>query len=393
MPESHNENSYDREEDFDGEDLEVLDEDVTRTMATTGLSTMLESEDRSHFLVIVEGNDAGVRIELTDDPLVIGRHYSADLLLDDSEISGKHCTIQLTMGEAFVTDLDSKNGTFLDGKPIKGSVRIPSESTIRVGGHVLRYEYRTRKEVEKTEDLEEDIKKAALYIQTLLPDPITSESLDARWCYIPSAQLGGDAFGYHWIDDYHFAMYLIDVCGHGARAAMHSVSAITMLRQQTLPQTDFTKPDEVLTGLNRVFNMNSHGGMYFTTWYGVYHSVKKRIDYASAGHPPAFLVSPDRRHLERLRTKNMPTGTMSTSVRHTGSVRLDPGSWLYLFSDGVYEIETVGGAHWKLKDFQSVVMGPTTEDREEPDRIHQQVETAAAQALYDDFSLMAIRFH
>jgi len=75
---------------------------------------------------------------------------------------------------------------------------------------VLRHEYRTLKEVEKTEDLEEDLKTEALYVRALLPAPISSSSLEATWCYIPTEQLGGDAFGYHWIDEDHFAMYLID---------------------------------------------------------------------------------------------------------------------------------------------------------------------------------------
>jgi hypothetical protein len=44
------------------------------------------------------------------------------------------------------------------------------------------------------------------------------------WRFIPSASLGGDSFGYHWIDEDHFAAYLIDVSGHGWVAALLSVS-------------------------------------------------------------------------------------------------------------------------------------------------------------------------
>ncbi len=105
-----NENDSDREEDLD------LEEDHTRTMAITGIPSAVLLEDRTHFLVVIEGPDEGCRIELSEAPLLIGRHHSVDLPLDDTEISGKHCTIQATMGEVFVTDLDSKNGTFLDGQ-------------------------------------------------------------------------------------------------------------------------------------------------------------------------------------------------------------------------------------------------------------------------------------
>ena len=62
--------------------------------------------------------------------------------------------------------------------------------------------------------LADELAKAAEYVKSLLPEPI-DEPIRIRWEHIPSMQLGGDAFGYHWLDDDHFAIYLLDVCGHG----------------------------------------------------------------------------------------------------------------------------------------------------------------------------------
>ena len=73
------------------------------------------------------------------------------------------------------------------------------------------------------------------------------------WQFIPSVELGGDAFGYHWLDSDHLAIYLLDVCGHGVKAALLSISAINVLRNQTLSSTDFLSPSEVLAGLTRSF--------------------------------------------------------------------------------------------------------------------------------------------
>ena len=39
------------------------------------------------------------------------------------------------------------------------------------------------------------------------------------WRFQPSTQLGGDAFGYHWLDEQRLAIYLLDVCGHGVTEA------------------------------------------------------------------------------------------------------------------------------------------------------------------------------
>ena len=116
----------------------------------------------------------------------------------------------------------------------------------------------------------------------------------AEWRFVPSTQLGGDAFGYYWLDPQTFAFYLLDVSGHGAGSAMHSVTVLNVLRQRALPDVDFRDPAAVLASLNARFPMDSHGGLFFTMWYGVYDARDSTLRYTSAGHHPAFLVTPER---------------------------------------------------------------------------------------------------
>ena len=84
---------------------------------------------------------------------------------------------------------------------------------------------------------------------------------------VPSVQLGADSFGYHWIDDENFAIYILDVSGHGIDAALHSVSALNTIKFENLVNTDFRNPDEVLKSLNSVFQMADHDAKYITLWY------------------------------------------------------------------------------------------------------------------------------
>ena len=102
--------------------------------------------------------------------------------------------------------------------------------------------------------------------------------------------LGGDSFGYHWIDDEHFAFFVLDVCGHGVRAALLSIAAAETLRSEALPTTDWRDPGAVLTALNEAYPMERHDDLFFTIWYGVYHRPARRLAYASAGHPAAILL-------------------------------------------------------------------------------------------------------
>src|SRR4029077_16728793 len=65
-----------------------------------------------------------------------------------------------------------------------------------------------RKLAESEKQLANEVAQAAEYVQSLLP-PVMKEGLvRIGWRFVPSTQLGGDAFGYHWLDDRHLAVYL-----------------------------------------------------------------------------------------------------------------------------------------------------------------------------------------
>jgi len=202
--------------------------------------------------------------------------------------------------------------------------------------------------------LANEMSQAAHYVRSLLPDKLTKGDVQTDWRFVPSAELGGDSFGYHWLDDDHFAFYLLDVSGHGVGSALLSVSAMNALRSQALPQTDFRSPGQVLAALNNAFQMDQQNGLYFTIWYGVYHKPTRRIDYSGGGHPPAFLAngpSADQAVLELLESRGPMVGAIPDLEFQTSSTPLNAFAKLYLYSDGVYEIERTDGSMWPFSEF------------------------------------------
>ena len=155
--------------------------------------------------------------------------------------------------------------------------------------------------LESQHRLASEMKQAAHYVQSLLPEKLKKGDIRTDWRFIPSAELGGDSFGYHWLDDDHFAFYLLDVSGHGVGSALLSVSAMNALRSQALPQTDFRVPGQVLGALNNAFQMEQQNGLFFTIWYGVYHKPSRQIHYSGGGHPPALLYRAHRPRKPRWR--------------------------------------------------------------------------------------------
>jgi sigma-B regulation protein RsbU (phosphoserine phosphatase) len=247
--------------------------------------------------------------------------------------------------------------------------------------------------LESQQALASELALAADYVISLLPQPVTAGPVRTRWRYFPSTQLGGDGFGYHWIDGDHFAMYLLDVCGHGVGAALLSVSALNVLRAQTLPNTDFRVPDRVLASLNDAFQMQDHNDLYFTIWYGVYNRVTRELRYASGGHPPALLMTATG-GTSLLSTENFFIGGMPDSTYASGAVSVPAGpARLFIFSDGAYEVDRPDGPMWTLEELQDYLLPRALDEAEEIDALYRHLQEMHGQAtLEDDFSMLKVSF-
>ena len=202
--------------------------------------------------------------------------------------------------------------------------------------------------------LAKDVAQAAKYVFSLLPEKLSKDSIRTDWRFIPSAHLGGDSFGYDWIDADHFAFYLLDVSGHGVGAALLSVSALNALRSQSLPQTDFRQPGQVLTALNKAFPMEQQNGLFFTIWYGIYHRVSRELAYAGGGHPPSLLwTGPDAANARMisLESQGPMVGAVGELEFATSHCTVENFGILMLYSDGAFEIERADGTTWPFGDF------------------------------------------
>jgi len=346
-----------------------------------------------HYLVAIAGAEPGKRVEIGVAPVTIGRDARQTLVFDDTELSRAHARVSLVDGEVVAEDLKSTNGTFVDGTRIAEPVKVREGQVLRVGGQLITYERRRRRDIDRAEELDRDLRRASNYVLSLLPEPLTSGPVRAEWRFVPSTQLGGDAFGYYWLDPSTFVFYLVDVSGHGAGPAMHSVTVMNVLRQRALPGVDFRDPAAVLASLNTRFQMDGHGGLYFTMWYGVYDAGDRTLRYASAGHHPAYLVPPDRQAAHPLGMSALMIGAFPDYNYKVLEAIVPVDSTVYLFSDGVFEISTKDGQRRDLTHFLPLLIEPTLPNAPEPERLYRAVtQTAGTGQLEDDFSLMVVTF-
>ncbi|HEY0256491.1 MAG TPA: SpoIIE family protein phosphatase, partial [Candidatus Methylacidiphilales bacterium] len=234
--------------------------------------------------------------------------------------------------------------------------------------------------------LEGELAEAAGYVRSLLPEPLTG-AIETDWCYLPCSHLGGDGFGYHWLEPNVLAVYLLDVSGHGVGSALLSISVLNVLRTQLLSSTDFHDPSAVLEGLNRAFPMDRNNEKYFTIWYGVYDRAARTLTYASGGHHAAVLVSGDGKGMG-LQSGGPVIGVVPNLKYPSAQIAVPSPAELYVFSDGVYEIARPDGSWQSWDDFSQFLR---TDQPTIKTIVARMREAHGVQEFEDDFSLLKMR--
>ncbi|HEY4253988.1 MAG TPA: SpoIIE family protein phosphatase [Roseomonas sp.] len=342
-----------------------------------------------HLLVVEAPGEAPRRVPLGRAPVRIGRVAGNDIVLPGSEISRAHCLIALEGEEVIVTDLGSTNGCILDGARIVAPAVLRPGARLRLGPFAITHLRGPRAELERGQDIERDLAKASRYVQALLPPAIADGPVRVDWRFLPSAGIGGDGFGYRMLPDGRFAVWLLDVSGHGAGAALLAASVMNALRQGgTAGGGEAGDPAAVLAGLNAGFQMDSHGGLYFSLWYGVYAPALRRLRFAAAGHHPAWLGA------EPLWTRNPAIGLAEPDWRFAvAEAAVPPAARLVLFSDGAFEVRAPDGRQLGLPDFLPHLAAPPVPGVAEPARLLAAAQAAARPgAMEDDVSILVLDF-
>ena len=236
-----------------------------------------------------------------------------------------------------------------------------------------------------------ELHDAERYVLAILPAPI-AEPFAVDWLFVPCTELGGDSFGYHWIDGEHFALYLLDVCGHGVGSALLSITVMNTLRSGALHNTDFRLPEAVLGSLNQVFQVESQNGLYFTIWYGVYHRPTGKLRYAAAGHPPPILVSGAKEEpgkAQSLSASGCPVGFLPDATYESKECTVAKPARLFLFSDGAYEITRPDGTMLEFEEFEEVLTRAVPEGASELEELlHFVQDVHGSEEMDDDFSII-----
>ncbi len=218
----------------------------------------------------------------------------------------------------------------------------------------LRTHLLIQKLAEKQEEINAELKSAALFVTSLLPKPgQAAAGVQLAWEFIPSLGLGGDLFQVtSWSQDY-LGLVILDMSGHGIGPALRAVSLAMEFRSDHMQKRHPTfDPGDIIQTLNRE-NPLTDDGEYFTIWVGCLHLPTRQLRYAAAGHPAALLTRKGQ-PLQRLEAKSWPIGFGIEEKYTSQEVTLKKGDRLYFFSDGIYEVFSPDGKVWDRESFDRV---------------------------------------
>ena len=77
-------------------------------------------------------------VQLTKDRTTLGRRPYNDIVIDNMAVSGEHAVLQMSGSESYIEDLNSTNGTYVNGKVVKKQL-LHHDDTIEIGKYRIQY--------------------------------------------------------------------------------------------------------------------------------------------------------------------------------------------------------------------------------------------------------------
>ena len=77
-------------------------------------------------------------VQLTKDRTSLGRRPYNDIVIDNLAVSGEHAVLQMSGQEVYLEDLNSTNGTYVNGKSVKKQL-LQSNDSVEIGKYTIKY--------------------------------------------------------------------------------------------------------------------------------------------------------------------------------------------------------------------------------------------------------------
>ena len=239
--------------------------------------------------------------------------------------------------------------------------------------------------------LKKEMDLAAEVQQLLIPTVLDiSPSIEAYGHYEPHGEIGGDYYDFLQYSDHEYALCICDVSGKGLSAGMLMSNFQANLR--ALISREYPL-EQIVDMLNFKIREITKSARFITMFLGVYDTERHIMRYINAGHNPPILLQNGE---QKLLKEGCPLLGALTSLPNItiGEVAIEPGSMLFMYTDGLIEIENEQGEMYDLNSLQETLQASSIKS---PDKIAKHVLMKAdsfrgEQPYPDDLSLLVCKF-
>ena len=205
--------------------------------------------------------------------------------------------------------------------------------------------------------LEREMQSAREIQQVLIPEILPSlKGYAVTSAYQPAQEVGGDFFQLLSQTNGATIVALGDVSGKGLKAAMNVAMIVGVLR--ALADVN-SNPGDIMEGLNRTLCGRMHGG--FATAIILRLDTDGTVTFANAGHLPPFM-----NQKELMLEGSLPLGLVATAFYGEEKMKLRPGDYLSLYTDGLLEARNSTGELYGFERMYALLANrPTAQEATE----------------------------
>ena len=239
--------------------------------------------------------------------------------------------------------------------------------------------------------LKKEMDLAAEVQQLLIPTALNiSPSIEAYGHYEPHGEIGGDYYDFLQYSDHEYALCICDVTGKGLSAGMLMSNFQANLR--ALISREYPL-EQIVDMLNFKIREITKSARFITMFLGIYDTERQIMRYINAGHNPPILLHNGE---QKLLKEGCPLLGALTSLPNItiGEVAIEPDAMLFMYTDGLIEIENEQGEMYDLNSLQETLQASSIKS---PDKIAKHVLMKAdsfrgEQPYPDDLSLLVCKF-
>jgi sigma-B regulation protein RsbU (phosphoserine phosphatase) len=217
-------------------------------------------------------------------------------------------------------------------------IEVLAESFSMLSGKTLEYISEVERVTAEKERIGAELSLATRIQADMLPNiyPAFPErpEFDIYASMDPAKEVGGDFYNFFLVDDDHLCVFIADVSGKGVPAALFMMASMIILSNNAQMGKS---PAQILQDTNAAICANNREEMFVTVWLGILEISTGRLTAANAGHEYPAIKNPDG-VFELLKDKHgFVIGGMNGMRYKEYEIQLEPGSKLFVYTDGVPE--------------------------------------------------------